>query len=77
MNTIEEPDISQETETPLLSIENLKLSFYLRQGVATAINDLDLSIYKGKTLGLVGESGCGKSVTSLAINSPYIINRSF
>ncbi len=67
MTSTDKQDINMESETPLLSMENLKLSFYLRQGVATAINNLDLSIYKGKTLGLVGESGCGKSVTSLAI----------
>ncbi|MEC8595966.1 MAG: ABC transporter ATP-binding protein, partial [SAR324 cluster bacterium] len=52
---------------PLLQLENLKVDFFLRSGKATAIHGLDLQLERGKTLGLVGESGCGKSLTALAI----------
>lgn len=51
----------------LLEIKDLEVGFYLRQGLAKAINHLNLTINRGETLGLIGESGCGKSVTSLAI----------
>jgi len=59
---------------PLVTIENLKTFFYTDEGVAEAVNDVSLTIEAGKTLGLVGESGCGKSVTALStirlISSP-------
>ncbi|CAB1083899.1 peptide ABC transporter ATP-binding protein [Alkalispirochaeta odontotermitis] len=54
------------TET-LLRIEDLHTYFFTYEGVVKAVNGIDLSIGKGETLGLVGESGCGKSVTSLSI----------
>ena len=53
---------------PLLEVENLKVSFHGDRGRIThAVDRLDLTIRRGQTLGLVGESGCGKSVTALAI----------
>ena len=52
---------------PLLSIENLKTYFYVKGRVARAVDDISLSIQPGETLGLVGESGCGKSVTAHSI----------
>jgi len=52
---------------PILSIENLKTYFYVRDRVAKAVNDVSLAIQPGETLGLVGESGCGKSVTAHSI----------
>jgi peptide/nickel transport system ATP-binding protein len=53
---------------PLLEIQNLKVVFHGDRGTAThAVDGLDLSIKRGETLGLVGESGCGKSVTALAV----------
>ncbi len=55
------------THAPLLSIENLTIRFPTEEGVATAVNSLDLSLGHGEILGLVGESGCGKSLTSLAV----------
>ncbi|MFZ5733083.1 MAG: ABC transporter ATP-binding protein [Pseudomonadota bacterium] len=56
------------TATPLIEIENLRVLFHGDNGRTThAVDHVDLSIAKGATLGLVGESGCGKSVTSLAI----------
>jgi len=52
---------------PLLVIRNLKVNFYTYAGVVRALDGINLRIRKGETLGLVGETGCGKSVTSLAI----------
>jgi len=52
---------------PLLTIENLKTYFYTDEGVVRAVDDVSLSIHKGRTLGLVGESGCGKSVTAMSV----------
>jgi oligopeptide/dipeptide ABC transporter ATP-binding protein len=51
----------------VLKIENLKTYFFTGDGVARAVDGVSLSIKKGETLGIVGESGCGKSVTALSI----------
>jgi oligopeptide/dipeptide ABC transporter ATP-binding protein len=51
----------------LLNIRNLKTYFDVRRSVLKAVDDVSLSIETGKTLGLVGESGCGKSVTAASI----------
>ncbi len=51
----------------LLSVENLSTHFFTEGGVARAVQDVSFSIKKGKTFALVGESGCGKSVTALSI----------
>ena len=51
----------------LLEIPNLKTYFYLDEGVARAVDDVSLTLREGDTLGIVGESGCGKSVTALSI----------
>jgi oligopeptide/dipeptide ABC transporter ATP-binding protein len=51
----------------LLDVRGLKTYFYVDSKVAKAVDGVDFSIQKGKTLGLVGESGCGKSVTALSI----------
>ncbi|MDC7234872.1 MAG: ABC transporter ATP-binding protein [Spirochaetales bacterium] len=55
-------------EKKLLSIENINVHFNTRRGVVKAVRDLSLHINKGETLALVGESGCGKSVTAHTIN---------
>ena len=52
---------------PLLDIKNLSVDFHLKRGVLTAVQDLSLSISEGETFGIVGETGCGKSVTALSI----------
>ena len=56
-----------EKET-LLSMEDVNVSFYTHRGVVKAVRHLNLKIDKGDTLALVGESGCGKSVTAHTIN---------
>jgi oligopeptide/dipeptide ABC transporter ATP-binding protein len=52
---------------PLVEIKNLRTHFFTDEGVVKAVDDVSLVIPKGKTLGLVGESGCGKSVTALSL----------
>lgn len=54
------------TET-LLDISGLSIIFPTDDGIVRAVNDVSFSIFRGQTLGLVGESGCGKSVTGLSI----------
>ncbi len=51
----------------LLDVKNLKTYFFTDEGVVRAVDGVDLYIEKGETLGVVGESGCGKSVTALSI----------
>ena len=51
----------------LLTVKNLSTYFFTEEGVARAVQDVSLHIKKGKTFALVGESGCGKSVTALSI----------
>jgi oligopeptide/dipeptide ABC transporter ATP-binding protein len=58
------PNTSGKT---LLEIKNLKTYFFTREGVVRAVDGVDFSVKVGEIFGLVGESGCGKSVTSLSI----------
>jgi oligopeptide/dipeptide ABC transporter ATP-binding protein len=51
----------------ILEVQNLKTYFYTREGVVQAVDDVSFAVEKGRTLGIVGESGCGKSVTALSI----------
>ena len=52
---------------PLLRVQGLKTHFFLERGVVKAVDGVDFEIKKGEIFGLVGETGCGKSVTSLSI----------
>ncbi len=54
-------------EAPLLDVQNLKTYFYTEDGVVKAVDGVSFSVQRGEVLGLVGESGCGKSVTSFSI----------
>ena len=55
------------SEDLLLEIKGLKTQFFLDEGLVEAVNGVNLKIRRGATLGLVGESGCGKSVTAFSI----------
>ena len=56
-----------QEQKPLLEVKNLKTYFYTRKGVVPAVDGVDFQVKPGEILGIVGESGCGKSVTSLSI----------
>lgn len=56
-----------ETENVLLAVENLKTQFFTYGGVVEALDDVSFGIIEGEVFGLVGESGCGKSVTASSI----------
>ena len=55
------------TDSYLLQIKGLKTHFFTDDGVSPAVDGVDYEVRKGETLGVVGESGCGKSVTALSI----------
>ena len=54
-------------DSPLLEIENLHVSYWTRAAEVPAVIDFSLTINEGDTVGLVGESGCGKSTVAMAI----------
>ena len=56
-----------DNSKPLLEVKGLKTYFYTEDGVVRAVDGVNFEVYPGEVLGLVGESGCGKSVTSLSI----------
>jgi oligopeptide/dipeptide ABC transporter ATP-binding protein len=57
----------QRGDRPLLEVKGLRTSFFTRDGVVRAVDGIDFHVDRGEIMGLVGESGCGKSVTSLSI----------
>jgi ABC-type dipeptide/oligopeptide/nickel transport system ATPase component len=59
--------VSNSNSKYLLEVRGLKTYFFTEDGVVKAVDGLDFSVKSGEVLGLVGESGCGKSVTSLSI----------
>ena len=60
-------EMNLPTTEPLLEIKGLKTYFYMKEGIAKAVDNVSLEINPGETLGIAGESGCGKSVTALSI----------
>lgn len=59
--------IETEQKLPLLKVCKLKTYYYTEDGTVRAVDGVDFEVYPGEVFGLVGESGCGKSVTSLSI----------
>jgi len=59
--------VTETEEKPLLEVKNLKTYFFTEDGVVKAVDGVDFYVKSGEVLGLVGESGCGKSVTSLSV----------
>ena len=59
--------MAKTDKRPLLEVKNLKTHFFTEDGVVHAVDGVDFSVYPGEILGLVGESGCGKSVTTLSV----------
>ncbi|TMC65305.1 MAG: ABC transporter ATP-binding protein, partial [Chloroflexi bacterium] len=57
----------ERSEQPLLEVKGLRTSFHTRDGIVRAVDGIDFDVRRGEIMGLVGESGCGKSVTSLSI----------
>ena len=55
------------TNSPLLDIKNLQVEFKLKNGVVRAVDNVSFQVDRGEFLAIVGESGCGKSVTALSI----------
>jgi peptide/nickel transport system ATP-binding protein len=58
---------SSSTAPPLLEIRNLQINFYTYRGVVKALQGINLELRAGESMGLVGETGCGKSVTARAV----------
>ncbi len=54
-------------DTPVLQIENLGISYFVRAGEIPAVPDFSLTLHRGESFGLVGESGCGKTTVAMAI----------
>ena len=55
------------TETPILQVEGLRTLFFTRQGLVRAVSDVSFEVARGEVLAIVGESGCGKSITALSL----------
>jgi oligopeptide/dipeptide ABC transporter ATP-binding protein len=62
-----ETTMSEQLSEPLLEVKDLHVEFDVRAGIVKAVDGLTMTINRGKTLGVIGESGCGKSVTARAI----------
>ena len=75
MDIIEKDRVVEEVTTEdktnlakkLLAVKNLKTYFYTEEGIVKAVDGVSFDIYEDEVLGLVGETGCGKSVTALSI----------
>ena len=60
-------EVSRQSATPIIEIENLSISFFIRAGEMPAVMDFSCTVMPGEAMGIVGESGCGKSTVSLGI----------
>ncbi|MBL7164342.1 MAG: ABC transporter ATP-binding protein [Anaerolineales bacterium] len=59
--------MSEENRQPLVKVQDLHVEFDVRDGIVHAVDGASFTIYRGQTLGIIGESGCGKSITAKAI----------
>jgi len=59
--------VSRDSREVLLEVRDLRTYFFTEEGVVKAVDGVSFHVRRGEILGLVGESGCGKSVTSLSI----------
>lgn len=59
--------LSMPQDSPILEVSHLSTYFFTLQGVAKAVDDVTFEVYPGEILGIVGESGCGKTVSALSI----------
>lgn len=66
--------MNDTTAAPLLEISNLNVSYYTRKGEVPAVLDFNMTLNAGESIGLVGESGCGKSTVSLAVMNYMGVN---
>jgi oligopeptide/dipeptide ABC transporter ATP-binding protein len=67
MRSLEEEALSTKPDDVILKVDELVTYFYTEEGVVHAVEGVSFEIYEGEVLGLVGETGCGKSVTALSI----------
>jgi len=59
--------MTEQTRDPLVTVKDLHVEFDVRDGIVHAVDGASFNIYRGQTLGIIGESGCGKSITAKAI----------
>ncbi|MHA2048647.1 MAG: ABC transporter ATP-binding protein [Promethearchaeota archaeon] len=64
---LEDAELSKPGRTHLLEMRNVKTYFFTEEGIVKAVDGVSFDMYEDETLGLVGETGCGKSVTALSI----------
>jgi peptide/nickel transport system ATP-binding protein len=62
-----EKNMTENTHEPLVTVKDLHVEFDVRDGIVHAVDGASFNIYRGQTLGIIGESGCGKSITAKAI----------
>src|SRR5437762_3540704 len=59
--------VALDSKPPLLEVNDLRTQFFTQDGVVKAVNGVSFVLHEGEALGLVGESGCGKSVSALSL----------